>query len=153
MGFFDDMTTALATYPETDVTIEIIDVTFPGSALNTGEIGTFHVKVTNNGPLNLDGVTLRIKGLNGALVKDAGALAQFVPEFVTGELDRITGHGGSQTTVGTFSFKAPGAAQASRNLIKASLEQWDANLDHILLAHSDPIETVKGTFAAEVVVS
>ncbi len=56
------MTAARETYPGTNVTLEIIDVGIPGDARNTGEVGTFRVKVTNTGPLHLDGVTLRIKG-------------------------------------------------------------------------------------------
>lgn len=152
MAYFDDMNAAIETYPETDVTIEIVDVVFPGSALNAGEIGTFRVKVTNTGPLHLDGVTLRIKGLNGATVADNGAIAPFVSEFVTQELPRINAHGGSQLTVGSsLKFKAPARAQASRDLVKASLEDWDANLDHILLAHSDPVASVNDTYAVQVV--
>jgi hypothetical protein len=151
MGFFDDMTTALATYPETDVTIELVDVVTPGSVLNVNEVGTFRVKVTNTGPLNLTGVTLRIKGLNGATVANNGAIAPFVSEFVTQELPTIYGHGGSQLTVGSaLKFKAPGSAQAAKNLVKATLEAWDANLDHILIGHSDPLDNPKGIYAAEV---
>lgn len=152
MGFFDDMNAALEVYPETDVTIEIVDVVFPGSALNEGEIGSFRVKVTNTGPLHLDGVTLRIKGMHGATVANNGAAAPFVSEFVTQVLPRVNAHGGSQLTVGSpLKFKAPSAPQPAKTLFKATLEAWDANLDHILLAHSDPLDTVKGTFSAEVV--
>ena len=114
MGFFDDFTNALETYPETGVQLEIVEVSFPDSVLNVEETATFRVKVTNTGPLNLTDVSLRIKGLNGATVANNGAAAPFVSEFVT-------------QTIG------------------------NANPDHIFDGHSDPLDTVRANFAAEVV--
>jgi hypothetical protein len=153
MPFFDDMQAALETYPETNVTIEIVDVVLStGDVLNVNETATFRAKVTNTGPLNLTGVTVRIRGLSGATVKDSGAAAPFVTEFVSAPLPTINGHGGSQLSVGSkYTLKAPASAQASKNLVRATLEAWDGNLDHILLAHSDPLTSVKGIYAAEVV--
>ena len=74
MAFFDEMTAALETYPVTEVLLEIVDVVFPENVLNVGEEATFKVKVTNTGPLNLTGVTLRIKGQHGATLKNPGAI-------------------------------------------------------------------------------
>jgi uncharacterized membrane protein len=152
MAFFDDMTAALATYPETDVDLQIVDVVTPGDVLNVGETATFRVQVTNRGPLNLTGVTLRIKGLNGATVANNGILSPFVSEFVTQELPPIDAHGGSQLTVGSpLKFKAPAGAQASKTLVRATLEAWNANTDHIFNGHSDPLDSPRGVHAAEVV--
>jgi len=149
---FAEMVTAVETYPESFVQIEIIDVDFPGDALNVSEIGTFTVTVTNTGALNLDNVTVRVKGLNGVLVKDSGAAAPFVSEFVTQAFDRIGAHGGTQTLPGSkLSFKAGASAQSLKDLIEVSLEGWDGDPDHIFIAHSDPVESVKATFAAKVV--
>jgi hypothetical protein len=141
MAYFDDMRAALAAYPVTDVELEIVDVDTPGDALNVDEISTFRVQVTNRGPLNLTGVTVRVRGQNGATVANNGAAAPFVSEFITQELLPINSHH-SQLTVGSpLKFKAPGGAQASKTLVKATLEAWDANLDHILIGHSDPLDT------------
>lgn len=153
MPFFDDMTTALETYPVTDVKLEIVDVTFAGSTLNVDEIATFKVKVTNTGPLNLTGVTVRVTGLNGASVKGSGAAEQFASVRVSETLPTIYGHGGSQLTPFNLYFKAPSEPQVSKNLIKATLETWDANLDHILLGHSDPLDSPKGTYSTAVIAS
>jgi hypothetical protein len=152
MAFFNDMNDALQTYPETNVMLEIVDVTFPEDALNASEIANFRVQVRNTGPLELTGVTRRIKGLNSATVADNGAAAPFVDEFVTQELPTIGGHVGVEQTVGSpLKFKAPAGAQLSKNLIKVTLEAWDANLNHIPIGHSDPLDTVKATYAVEVV--
>lgn len=154
MAFFDDMTQAVENYPVTDVDLEIVDVVTPGSALNTGEISSFRVKVTNRGPLVLTGVTLRIRGQNGATVQNGGAASPFVAEFVTQELATIDAHGGSQLSVGSkLQFKAPANAQASKTLVKATLEDWNPLLDHLMNAHSDPLDAPKGTFAAQVFVA
>ncbi len=154
MAFFDDMSKAVEDYPLNDVDLEIVEVVTPGSAINTSEISTFRVKVTNRGPLTLTGVTLRIRGQNGATVANNGAISPFVAEFVTQELPLIDAHGGSQLTVGSpLKFKAPNTAQASKNLVKATLEDWNPTLDHLLNAHSRPLDTPKGNFAAPVIVA
>jgi hypothetical protein len=154
MGFFDDFTNALETYPETEVQLEIVEVNFPDDALNVDETATFRVKVTNTGPLVLTDVTLRIKGLNGATVANNGAAAPFVAEFVTQPIASVAAHGGSETTVGSpLKFKAPGSAQEAQNLVRATLEDWNATTDHIFNGRSDPLDTVRANFAAEVVPS
>lgn len=152
MAFFDDMTNELAAYPLTNVQLAIEDVTVPGNALNTGETGSFRVRVTNTGPLNMTGVTVRVLAQNGAKVAQNGAAAPFVSDFITQEFPTIAAHGGSQLSVGSpLKFLAPSGAQASKTLVKVTLEAWDANLDHILLGHSDPMrDGPKGTYAAEV---
>lgn len=152
MAFFDDMTAAVETYPVANVDLEIVEVTTPGDALNVNEQGSFRVKVTNRGPLNLTGVTLRIHGQNGATVANNGAIAPFVSEFVTQELPTINAHGGEQLTVGgPLKFRAPGGAQNAKTLVKATLEDWNADLNHILNNHSRPLDVPKGTYADEVV--
>lgn len=151
---FDEMTTATETYPVTHVVLTIVDVVTPGSALNVNEVSTFRVQVTNTGPLNLTGVTVRVRGQNGATVANNGAIAPFVSEFVTQEFSPVNAHGGSQLSVGSpLKFKAPGIAQASKALVKATLEAWDADLNHILLSHSDPLDPPKGTYTAQVFVA
>lgn len=152
---FDDMTAAVEAYPAAYIDIEIIDVVTPGSVLNVGERPSFKVKVTNRGPLELTDVTLRIKGVNGATVKQNGAAAPYVSEFVTttSQLATVAAHGGSQTTNGSaFGFTAPGAPQSARTLVQATLEAHNFNLNHILNGHSDPKPSGPpiGAYSAEV---
>jgi hypothetical protein len=142
----------LETYPVTYVDLEIVDVDTPGDVLNVGEQAKFRVKVTNRGPLNLTGVTLRVRGQNGATVWSGSAAAPFVEEFITQELPRIAAHGGSQLTVGSMIvLQAPGEPQALKTLVTATLEAWDGDMNHIMLAHSKPLDVPEGTYAAKVV--
>jgi hypothetical protein len=151
-----ELNTAVATYPETNVVLEIVEVEFPYDALNVDEEGSFRVRVTNNGPLNLTDVTLKIKGLNGALVKSGGAAdLEYRDEFIKGTIEKVAGDGGSELTTGSkMNFRAPSEPSEdgeSKNLIKVTLEDWNADLDRILNLHTDPLGTVKATFAAVVV--
>jgi hypothetical protein len=154
MGFFDDMNAALETYPETDVELEIFDVFIGGEdAINVGETGGFRVRVTNNGPLDLKDVTVRVKGLNGTTVEDNVPGAELVEEFVTATaFSLIEAQGGSVFTSPRLSFKAPSEPSDGepQNLIKVTLEDWDASLNHILVDQSNPLSTVKTIFASEV---
>lgn len=150
-AYFDTMADELAAYPVTDVELEIVDVITPGSVLNVDEEPSFYVRVTNTGPLRLTGVTVRVRGQNGATVKHGGALAQFASDFVSDELPPINAHGGSVLSPGgAFRFKAPGGAQASKTLVKATLEEWNVDWEKFLTSHSDPLDPPNGTYAAEV---
>jgi hypothetical protein len=158
VAFFDDMLVALEAYPETYVTLEIIDVVAEdeGEVVNVRDEWTFKVKLTNNGPLNLTGVTVRIDGVNGATVKAEGAAAQFASEFVWDLTPRptINGDGGELIVPVTslpFHFKAPATPQDEKTLVKATLEHWDGDLSRIMINHSDPHRQVpKGTYSAAV---
>lgn len=150
--FFDEMLNALERYPEEKVEIEIVEVAYPGDVFNANERGSFRVEVRNTGPLHLTGVTLRIKARNGATVANNSITSPFVSEFVTQELPRVDAHGGTALTVGSpLKLQAPNTAQGEATLVEATLEDWNADLNHILLAHSDPQDTVKGVFRTEIV--
>lgn len=146
----DEITEAIEAYPLTDVTLDIVELAVPGAVLNAGETATFKVKVTNRGPLRITGATVRVSGQHGAQVKDAGAVAPFVADFVSGPLPRIDAHGGTQVTAGRFSLKAPAAPQAATALLKVTLEAWDADFDHMLVSHSRAATEPAATYNAEV---
>ncbi|HEY0735131.1 MAG TPA: hypothetical protein VGD69_09525 [Herpetosiphonaceae bacterium] len=164
MESLEGMTPAPETYSPSDVELAIVEVEIPGGGydvpgdgipkdvVNVNEVVKFRVKITNNGQLPLDHVTLRIKGLNGAIVAPRGVITEFVSEFVTEELPRIDAHGGSQITAGRFKFKAPASPQGRQNLVSAKLEEWHANLSHIQKDRSaaSEDEAPKATFAARV---
>lgn len=155
MGFFNDMKKAVETYPTEFIELDIIDLSFPGSVLNQGEEGSFKVQVTNRGALNLTDVTVKVKGVNGAQVKTGGAAdTNYRSEFVTGksQLEKLNAHGDSEVIGGSpMKFKAPGSPQPAGNLLEVTIQDWDGNLDHIMLAHSDPVDSPKATFNSQVV--
>jgi hypothetical protein len=109
----------------------------------------FKIRVTNNGPLTLTDVKLLVEGRNGATVRP-GRGVDFTPSFVSVEMPTINGHGDSQE-LSLPALQAPDAPQESKTLVRVTLASWNANLDHILIGHSDPVDPPKGTFATEVV--
>jgi hypothetical protein len=147
VDFFEMYTAAVQSYPADYVSLEIVDVTVPGSALNVGERGSFDVRVKNAGPLRMADLRVRVKGLNGALVKDVGAAAPFVPEFVSaaGQFPLIAAHDtvDAGELTGRFGFQAPAAVQPERDLVEISLEDWTVDLAHVHESHSESAPTVK----------
>jgi hypothetical protein len=148
MAFFDDYTNAIEQYPDDHTTVEIVNVSVPGTALNVGETGTFDVRLSNTGPLLMADVTVKIKGLNGVTVKDSGATAPFVTEFVTGvgAFPIVPAHNaGTSENSGTYSFRAPNTAMAVTDLIEVSLEDWTADFDHVHESHANGSAAVRTT--------
>ncbi len=149
MSVIDDLTAAVEAYPKSNVQIQIEDVQFPGEVLNVDEEGTFKVRVTNNGPLNLTDVTVKIKGLNGALVRVGPPLIGYTEESQANIHD-VAGDGGSVLSP-EFFFKAPDKpSETSEDLFKATLHDWNANLNRILNDHTDPVGAVKDVYTHEV---
>jgi hypothetical protein len=147
---FDEMTKAVEEYPANDVDLEIVDLALPGGALNADASGTFKVRVVNRGPLNLTGVRVHVYAQNGATVCPGTHAAEFVSDFVSDEFEMVKGHGGSVLSPGRpFRFKPPhSASRVARTLIRITLDSWNANLDHILIGHTDPRPEPKATYAA-----
>lgn len=155
MTILEQLDNDIRAYPETNVQLEIVEVEFPDSALNEGEVGTFRVRVTNTGLLNLTDVSLRIKGVNGATVADNGLASPFVEEFVTQEIPKVAADGGSELTISTpLRFKAPNLRfneqPGVQTLVEATLKAWDADLNRSFNDHTRPLDTVSATFAAQV---
>jgi hypothetical protein len=151
MGFFDDYTAAVESYPAQHMELEIVDISFVdgSNALNEGEAGGFRIKLINNGPLHVREGQFKVRGLNGMKVKPNGAGAPYVSEFVTsiGQLDTVGGHGGTSTSNGSpFGFLAPSHRQSVRDLIEVTLEDWRADLEHIHDNHSRKEPTVRATY-------
>jgi len=135
-----------------DRAVDIVDVTVPDNALNVGEFGNFKVKVTNRGPLNLTDVKVHVWGENGVTVSKIPSAGIYVNDFIADmPANTISGHGGSLESVAVMAFQAPAQKQAKMELIKATLDDWNADLTHMLVAHSDPVPGTHGqTYDAQV---
>jgi uncharacterized repeat protein (TIGR01451 family) len=150
MAFFDDMGSAVRTYPDDNVTLEFIDIaTSSGSPrLDFGETATFKVLITNRGVLDMNNVSIRLLAENGfTLQRPAGVLQQsgriaetWIDELVSSSIEAIPANGGTATTE-TMTLKAPGVGVpptpwSNEALVVASLHGWDAGFDHLLNAKS-----------------
>lgn len=153
MSVLQDLVDEIEAYPHTYLTIEIIDVDPPGTAINVGEDVTFSLQVTNGGPLNLHNLTLTVTGLHGTEVKAAGAAAPWATEAVSNTFDEVPAHHPNSPVLMTGSkmhFKASRARSNPTELIKVTVRDWDTDLEHPLIAHSDPDALASATYASTV---
>lgn len=153
MTLIDDLANSVEAYPTTDVVLEIIELDIPGTdgTFNVGEEARFRVQVTNDGALTMTNVRVKVVAENGTQVKSQSALSQFGPEVLdAGIIDRINAHGGSG--VGNlFILQAPPTRKpAGTVLATVTLEEWDADFDHLLASHSRPADTPSVTFDSKV---
>jgi len=153
MSVLQDLVTEIETYPHTYLTVEVIDVDPPGSAINVNEDVTFNLQVTNSGPLNVKNLTLKIFALNGTQVKAAGAAAQWGTVAFSNTFDSVPAHQPNNPVVMTGSslhLKATRSSTTAADLIKVSVDEWDTDLDHPLIAHSDPDPTANTVYSSTV---
>jgi hypothetical protein len=155
--FFNDFLAAMHDYPEQYVTLEIVEVDFPNDALNTSEEGSFRVRLTNNGLLDMTDVSLKVRGLAGTLVKTGGAADFDYRQELTIDMDSdtIVGGGGVSLTQGSkLRFKAPASAKpAGTQLFKATISSWNGTLVRLLNGHSHAEDLAPaGTYSNQVVV-
>ena len=140
MSVLDDIANAMNSYPQDETTIEVVNVDRVGNssdtAVNAGEIWEFHVKLTNNGHVDMTAVSLHVLGLNGTMVREKST-DTFVNSMVVGNLNPAGG-GGSVTTR-AFQFQAPpGTEPAGTELFHVHIQEWDAGsgFDHYFTAHT-----------------
>jgi hypothetical protein len=116
------------------------------------------VRITNNGVLDMDAVTVKVAGDGGATLRrpldvpapSGRAIAMPVPtwvaELVSRPIASIPANGGTATTE-AFTLKAPpnATSPASVNLLTASLNGWNAGLRFVLDTKSVARASVKDT--------
>lgn len=151
MGILDDIASAAQSYPVDNVDLEVVEIQFPGSALNTNEEGSFRVRVINNGPVRLKDVVVRVRARNGLEVKSNNAIATFGDEIEVHFRDDIE-PGDSGTSGGSvFHFRAPNASQPVRNLIRLTMKEWKVDLNSISESEQGPSSEPVGIWAEEVI--
>jgi hypothetical protein len=133
-----------------------VEVDVPGTVLNTGEVGSFRVQLTNNGLLDITNVTLKVRGRAGTLVKTgAAADVTYRDELTIGMAsDTIVGQGGVSLTQGSkLWFKAPaGTKPPGTPLFEATIAGWNGSLDRLLNGHSHGEDVAPtGTYSNQVV--
>lgn len=149
MTAIDDLVSAANDYPTASVLVEISDVTFPGTVINSLEEGHFRVKVTNNGALEIDNLRLTISGENGIQVKGNSIAATYGQTLGLHMVEPVPPHSTVYTNSGPdFGFKAPPASWTGTDkvLIKATLDEFDVNLSSMLSDLSGPSPALKWTY-------
>jgi hypothetical protein len=152
-----DLQQAIETYPQTYLTVEIfsVDPAGTGSAINEGDDVTFRVRVHNSGPLHVDDLTVLVESEPGADGVRQHADTAFDDSLTSAVFPRVPAHQQDGTWIETpddhYHFKAGSSTKNVVDLVKVSINTWNANLDHLLEAHSDPVPEANDVFSAKVV--
>ena len=147
----DGLVSDINAYPATHLELAIEEVEFPDSQLNVNEIGTFKVRVTNRGPLDVANLQLTITGENGTLVAQNIFGSPFASSITTVPMGVVGGHGGSVVTPGEpYKFRAPSTPRSRQDLVKVTIGPWNGLFTHMLNAHSDPNESVQAVYRDDV---
>jgi hypothetical protein len=150
-----DLVDAIATYPQTYLTVEIFDVDPPGvgTGINVAEDVTCKVRVHNSGPLNvlqLGLVISKAAGADGVRFHDD---TDFGPTLTSTPIELVPAHmpdGDWVETPEHYHFKAGGVSGGRVDLVTATIGPWNADLAHPLEAHSDPVPSVGDTLSKSV---
>ena len=140
MTVLSEIADAMNRYPQDETTIEIINVAKVGDPgdtdVNEREVWEFHVKLTNNGHVDMTNVSLHILGLNGAKVRETPA-DTFEEGMIVGDLNPVGG--GGVSTSRAFQFKAPAEEKpAGTQLLHAHVQAWncEGGFDHFFSNHT-----------------
>jgi hypothetical protein len=148
MPILTDIANELDRYPADQTTIEFVNVEKVGDPddtdVNEREIWQFHVRLTNNGHLDMSNVSVHILGLNGAKVRELPT-DEFEEGIVVADLNPQGG--GGVATSRAFQFKAgDGEKPEGTRLLHAHVEEWGAEEG---FAHFFSNHTKSDTEAAE----
>ena len=149
MTIFDDLVAEVNAYAENHVQLDLIDIDLDGSAVNEGETVSFSVRVTNNGPLELTGVSLKLAGRNGATVRLAFFHVFSQSVVLVPQAERIGANGGTEV-FSRFSLLANDTTQGPATLVAVTLESYTLDPAPLYASQGDPGDVPKATFTAEV---
>ena len=152
-----DLEDAIETYPQTYLTVDIYDVSFPDDFINEGDNCTFRIRVRNDGPLHVNDLTLLISGVGGTGTKvGKHGWSEGQSTFETPAVDLVPAHMEDDawvevpdTSADHFHFWA-GPPRATSDLVRVSVNDFDLDLDHLLKGHSDPVQAANDVFRGEV---
>jgi hypothetical protein len=158
MTVLTDIANAMDSYPLDETTIEIVDVAVQsgtGPEINKNEVFKFKLKVTNNGHLNMTGVSLHVTGANGTTVSTQPATGFTAGTLTVGSLT-VNGGGASSTTSYLYFTAPPGAKPAGTVLLNFHIFDWSTDfVGHFISNHtkdeaSATVVYPRETYAAQV---
>ncbi len=137
----EELEKAYEDYPHVYLELDLVDVSFPGSVINTDEVVSYRIQAINRGPLDMNEVGLRVTGLNGTEVKSNGAAAQWSNSIeISGAwFGNVPGHNGNSPVVSggsPFQFRPTVASATARDLVRIEVTGWDSDGSHLEIAHT-----------------
>ena len=141
MSILDDIKDAVLAYPHEELTIEIVEVTWPGAGIDDEDDCTFRIQVANGGTLTVKNLELLVDGVGDTLVKGNGAAAQWGSSFLlTAYFEDVPAHQPSTPVVSggnKFHFKPQSASTNPKDLMIVSVWNWTSDFDHVFAGHTN----------------
>jgi hypothetical protein len=156
MTALDDVYNDIKNYPSSYVTIEIVDVDWPGPAINAGDEVKLRFQAANGGMLDMTDVQFLIEGLNGTQIKGNGAAATYVDSLTTsaGFFPDLPAHqAGTPLTWPTSPiFFKPSRAfpNVVHDLVRVSVANWSSSWDHVFDNHTEADPEAEATYSSTV---
>lgn len=155
-GALQTLAAEISAYPAAFVKISIVSPTYveggtPGSTVNQGETWKFSIQVENSGLLGMDKVVVQYVGggvATGRVLFGDDALVDHVGHVDFGQVSP-----GSAVTKGPFLAHIPADVTSAGNvvnLVVATIDGWDPNLDAFLRQVSGASASPRGIWKAEV---
>ncbi len=153
--FLEDLTDAIEQYPHEYLTIEIVNVSYPGRTINRQDDVSWYFQVSNRGPLVARELSFLIEGLNGTEVKGSGAVAQWVSSWTTSTpwFPDVPAHSGDTPVLmpgNAFHFKPTQASQSPTELVRISVAGWNTDFAHPFVSHSRADAQAAAVFSSQV---
>lgn len=118
--------------------VQVIPAASPPDVINVSEVWKFQVRVTNSGHLSMTNVMIYIQGQNGTKVGLTSTGPWHDWEQSIGNLT-VNAHNITGVDTVDLYFKAPPTTTippAVIPLVRAYIQSWNANLNHILNDHA-----------------
>ena len=134
MSIIDDLLIDVNNYPTDNVQLSL-DISGFGTHISEGELGTFTVRVRNNGHLDMNNLKLHVRASNFTSVG-------FIPWAMSNSFISAGKNVSAESarTFGTFFLRADDATgsqgQDEEELLSVHISSYDASLHHILNDHS-----------------
>lgn len=151
-----DLREACETYADKYLKVEIHAVNPEGGALNPGDTASFKVRVHNDGPLHLTGLTVLLSAEHNSVKVGRHGWADGQFSYQSAVVDTVPAHmlDGDWIDVPDenddhFHFWVHEQLPVS-DLVSVSVKDWNLDLLHLLDSHTDPSATAHDTYRAQV---
>lgn len=149
----DDLVTAMETYAENYIEIEIYDVNPPGSVINVGESVPFKLRARNNGPMHVQDLELKMIGRNGCRVGQHGWVGGQL-ELTSSTFPQLRGNmpAGDWVVDPTDHYHLfAGGEVTDADLLEVVVDKWNADWGYLLVNRSLSSVQARAVFNGDVV--
>jgi hypothetical protein len=138
MSILSQFVSEISTYARDFIKVEISPLNLAqgcGTVWNPGDTGTFSIKVTNSGEMDVKNFAIHVTSYFGKVKFHFPLTSQdWSTSLVPKNMYNIPAH--SSTTIFLFYYKAENKTDGIQTVLKAHVHGYDLSWDHILVDHT-----------------